>query len=387
MKIGILTIHRAINDGSVLQTYCIQQLLQAMLPDCSVEIADYRPKKLEQISFRQTIRRRFPAIKRDIWTKRTSLIRFLKQHCRLSPTHSKTDDIESAKSFIANQHYDAITVGSDTVWQIPNKILRQDHPHIFFLPGISNTIKAAFAPSADILDTTIFNDQDVCEKLRSCIEDFSFISYRDDNSKILLSKTGIAEDRYYYMADPTIMWDFSPLVDSTDLAISPDKPLAGIAVAQDDVKTEATKWFTENEYQVVNLLGDTMTGHIMAPRNFYQSVGVRLGIFQRLHILVTDRFHGSIFALKLAGAPVIFVEPTRKYGEFISKGRDLFRRIGIEDMVWRYDGRSNPKIPIGDYLQTWEKLAVDPQQRLTSLRYSCQNAVDQLKGVLMKGRK
>ena len=203
----------------------------------------------------------------------------------------------------------------------------------------------------------------------------------------MLSKAGVAEDRYCYMADPTIMWDFSPLIDSTEVAISGGKPLAGIAVAQDDVKVEATKWFTTNGYQVVNLLGDTMMGHVAVPKYFYHSMGVRLGMYQRLDILVTDRFHGSIFALKLAGAPVIFVEPEHKYGEFISKGRDLFRRLGIEDMVWRYPGRSNPKIPIGDYLQTWEKLSVDPQQGLARLRDSCQDALDRLRGVLIKGGK
>ena len=46
MKIGILTFHRAINYGAVLQCYALYTTLQSMGHD--VEIIDYRPGTIQK---------------------------------------------------------------------------------------------------------------------------------------------------------------------------------------------------------------------------------------------------------------------------------------------------------------------------------------------------
>ena len=42
MKLGILTFHRTINEGSLLQAYCLQWLIQSYFADSQVEIIDYQ---------------------------------------------------------------------------------------------------------------------------------------------------------------------------------------------------------------------------------------------------------------------------------------------------------------------------------------------------------
>lgn len=77
-----------------------------------------------------------------------------------------------------------------------------------------------------------------------------------------------------------------------------------------------------------------------------------------LDFLISDRFHSSIFTLKLAGAPVVFIESSAKWPDPNSKGRDLFERIGIQNMVWRYEGGDVPSDLVEKYLKTWKCLNI-----------------------------
>ena len=47
MRIGILTFHRAINYGAVMQAYSLSKQLKESFPEDSVEIIDYNCKQRE----------------------------------------------------------------------------------------------------------------------------------------------------------------------------------------------------------------------------------------------------------------------------------------------------------------------------------------------------
>jgi hypothetical protein len=381
MKIGILTLHRGINDGSVLQAYCLQRLLETMFPDSRIELVDFRPWKVEKRELRKTIQKNFPFVRIHNWNRRKHLLYFLYSQCNFSPTSCTTNHVKEAERFIEKQNYNVIVVGSDTVWQVPSPKLppNQEIPNIFFLPHLKNIKKVAFAPSSAQLNIAILNQDKNREKLQSCVSDFDFISYRDESAEILLSELNIPKNNYYFVADPSILWDFTSLAQSEGIELSGKRPLAGISLAQEKIKTEATKWFRANGYEVVNFLGELVEGQMTPPRNFYKSYTQRLFFFQHLSILITDRFHGSISALKLAGCPVIFVEPTDMYRYSISKGRDLFRRLGFEEMVWQYSPKSDGKIPIDKYLQIWKDLEVHPQELIDKMKQSCQDTLEKLR--------
>ena len=48
MKIGILTFHKSINNGAVLQCYSLTKRLQQEFPDDTVEVIDYHMPKIER---------------------------------------------------------------------------------------------------------------------------------------------------------------------------------------------------------------------------------------------------------------------------------------------------------------------------------------------------
>lgn len=121
MKIGILTFHRAINYGAVLQCYALYKTLAGMGHD--VEIIDYRPLSIEKyrMGFRLADFRgckglaykiRYLASSVVLYgsKKKTSAVfdTFLFNHMTFSHEVKNPNDIPS--------YYDLIFFGSDQIW-------------------------------------------------------------------------------------------------------------------------------------------------------------------------------------------------------------------------------------------------------------------------------
>lgn len=116
MKIGIITFHRAINYGAVLQTYALQKFLENKKYDA--EVIDYRCDYMENFykiigfknkTLKQSIRsflNIFPASK-----KKKSFKKFLINRIQLSKIVYNKDNIVKS-----NQKYDKFITGSDQVF-------------------------------------------------------------------------------------------------------------------------------------------------------------------------------------------------------------------------------------------------------------------------------
>ena len=121
MKIGILTFHRAINYGAVLQCYALYKTLSNL--GHQVEVIDYRPSYNEK--YRMFFRRKDFCDTKGIFGKlryvlsNLSLIQskirtnkkfdyFIKQYLQVSSIVHKESDIP--------RYYDAVFFGSDQIW-------------------------------------------------------------------------------------------------------------------------------------------------------------------------------------------------------------------------------------------------------------------------------
>jgi polysaccharide pyruvyl transferase WcaK-like protein len=366
MKIGILTYHRVINDGSVIQAYCLQKILQKQYPRAIVEIIDYRPLRGEIKRFRGFISRQFPFFQMQYYKKLCRIDNFVCHQFRLSSQSCTTDNIDKARMFIHRQEYDAIIIGSDTVWEARPSAVAPPAPNIYYLPKLPVIKKIAFAASADpVLPDFPFNKHDSNE-IYQAIDDFDFISVRDAATKKYLIRIGVNSGKIHFMPDPTILYDFSPLIDKPKGHHKKKKPIAGISICVGDqlVRDQIAAQLQQDGYDVVFLANSTQLQRYFGYP--IQTVGHRLGVHSVLDILVTDRFHSSIFALVLAQAPVIFVEAALKWAEPNSKGRDLFCRLGIEKMVWRYDGIV-PEGLIEEKLEIWNNVSIGIKDHLSSL--------------------
>lgn len=119
MKIGILTFHRAINFGAVLQCYALYRSLSDM--GHTVEVIDYRPAYIEKYRKpfywndfkKQGLLRKLKtllSIPLVYWKKRTSakvFDTFINQNLKTSKVVKKVQDIP---------YFDIIFFGSDQIW-------------------------------------------------------------------------------------------------------------------------------------------------------------------------------------------------------------------------------------------------------------------------------
>lgn len=131
-KIGILTFHKAINYGSVLQAWALQNTLKMNGYDS--EIIDYEPKELRHLyetslkdakGFKRKLKR-ILSFKRKVSMQRDKFLCFRKENLHLSKEMYFYD---SDFRGIADK-YDVIITGSDQVWN--TNIV--DCDPIFFLP-------------------------------------------------------------------------------------------------------------------------------------------------------------------------------------------------------------------------------------------------------------
>jgi hypothetical protein len=379
MKTGILTFHREINDGSLLQAYCLQQFLSEQLAGDHIEIIDYLPRHVRRKRrwFRLAKRPPFYAFNRSKYYKKKSLDAFLRHRLKLSNPLKLSDNCQEAVQALEAKGYDAIIVGSDTVWDTRPNAGAPQAPNVFFLPGMSSVKKIAFAASMDKGGPRHVSGP-VWQELIQYINNFDYISVRDQATLQYLKDSGIKEDRLNFMPDPTLLYDFSDIAAPTAEITAKAEKLAGVAVSSRKLKEAATAQLLSQGYTVINLLGAAIENQIEV--NPAWTYGQRLGVYSCLSFMVTDRFHGSILTLKQTDSPVLLVEPDYFYPEKNSKGRDLFNRLGLGAMVWRYESEK----PVPDDLieSFWEQsskinwsdksahksLALDARQKMADIK-------------------
>lgn len=194
-KIGILTFHRPLNYGAVLQAYALQRSILDMNIDC--EIIDYRSQFMEMQYY-------------AIINPNVSLI---KNFLKLYNSQSKHRKILQYKNFIAknmilsnqiysdenlkdvDSEYDYIFVGSDQVWN-PSII---GDSYIYFLDGIvPDKKKISYAAS---MGAACF-DEKIMNKCIDLIRRFSVISVREKSLSNILTNHGIQN---HTDIDPTLL--------------------------------------------------------------------------------------------------------------------------------------------------------------------------------------
>lgn len=202
MKVGILTLHNAINYGATLQALALQEYIESLGID--VEIIDYRNKRMEQkywkvnnylypisIIARGHVRSGIQELLETSKDKnpysrfRKRYFRYIRKNMKLSKPytnqHLKTENI-----------YSAIIVGSDQVWN--TRITGNDN--VYFLESISNIKKISYAASG-------LTDE-VNQVFIKLISQFDSISVRENSMLNKFPET--LRNRVKVVCDPTMLY-------------------------------------------------------------------------------------------------------------------------------------------------------------------------------------
>ena len=114
MKIGILTFHRSINFGAFMQCFSLLTRLKKDFSDCVFEVVDFTPKTVIN-SYSNIIDQAKTEERRRQYTERARAFQEVYSYLNLSPHRLETDNYNEIADYL-NQHYDAVIVGSDAVW-------------------------------------------------------------------------------------------------------------------------------------------------------------------------------------------------------------------------------------------------------------------------------
>lgn len=391
MRIGLLTYHHVVNIGSVLQAYCAWRLLTQLYPKARVEIIDHVPAVSEQ--YKQGYRAQGVAKKgwfgkpepNAFSRNEEAYLGFLRAHCDFSPALPTTDDEREVVKAIAAFGYDAVFVGSDTVFQLGgyfgHPIAAKLPPNAYYLPGLEGVKKVGLAASFDP-----YMGGAEAERLRQVaplLQAYDRILYRDATAEGLLRDAGVDPARMAHIPDPTILMDITHLVPGggADLGTR-TKRMAGVAIADSTVTKQVTGWVSEAGYEVVDFMYPPQD--LTRRGGMGGVVGQALAGYRELDLLVTDRFHGSILALQLSAANVVGIEHHRTYVEPNSKLRDLYARLGIGDHLLRSDesGLDRPAFDALLNAEHWTR--ADMMQRMAALRTSGFTSIKRMLDDLME---
>lgn len=106
-KVGIITFHRALNFGAVLQAFALQRFIEAL--GCDVEILDYYPPFLKNL-YKKNPKRPYNLVSKCYYRK--LFTSFIKQNLNLSAACFEKK--ETLTDYV--QDFDFVVTGSDTVW-------------------------------------------------------------------------------------------------------------------------------------------------------------------------------------------------------------------------------------------------------------------------------
>jgi len=337
MKIGVLTYHRVVNLGSVLQAWCVVQFLSKLFPLATIEIIDYMPRVMQYREKRKYLKRKYPFININQIKKNQVLGEFIKNKLPLTSNRLITDNVNRAMSWFDNLDYDLIFVGSDTVWELRKNSYSPSNVNAYFLPYSEGAKKISFAASMDpVVDLSPEQIRLLGERINT-LRNFDLITVRDSATQQLLIKEGIMEKKIHQLCDPTFLADFKSLAEPSPVIPKSEKPVVGVSLPEQEA-LKVHKTLYDAGYEVWDWRGIySRYCNQIVPADL--TVGEVLDTYRKVSGFITDRFHGSIITFVMAEAPVIFYESSHKWPWSNSKGRDLFKMLGFDSFVERDFGK------------------------------------------------
>ncbi len=286
MKIGILTFHRALNYGAVLQCYALQTVLQSM--GHNVFVIDYRQSYTERIrkifSFSHLLSqfKRIRSVARYLkntsvrYRKRKQYDEFVRNFFNLTSVCYNNAEIPSFPIYI---------IGSDQLWN--DSILGNEFDPVFLgnfvKPANSEIYGYAISSSTNALERLLKNNQEVISR-------FSALSFREKQLKEMAEK--FSKTNLYQCIDPTLLTEketWLPLInkkwDSKNYVLV--YQIRGDRNVKKKIREAASSYAKKYKLNIIDIDND----------NPNYSVSDFVSLFYYARYIVTSSFHGVAFSL------------------------------------------------------------------------------------------
>lgn len=322
MKIGILTFHRAINYGAVMQAYSLQTRLQQEFPDAEVEIIDYNSWEREWFKVKCPLVFCYRRSIREAIQKISQTLAFQRAMRRLKLSRSMLGASNSKAAAFISQAYDIVIVGSDAVFNWNDIGI----PNLYFLSNVHVQHKLSYAASSHLQKYRDITEEQK-KYLHVSLADFSYIGVRDESSRSFVDYVLDDEKKAEHNCDPTIFlnmnFDEMNLEKKLRQHAFDFKRKTVFVMLMKPQFAQYVRMYFGSDCQIVALMdGNQYADCYLYDLNPFEWAKVfRYGSF-----LVTDYFHGTILGLK-NNIPVLSIDSS-KYGmdgQYESKASDLLR--------------------------------------------------------------
>lgn len=333
MKVAIITIHGASNQGACLQAYALQEYMSDMGYD--VNILDYHCKKAEEVDYVFNIN----GIKnmRDLASQLIYMHRkavrnkkfriFREKNMKLTDSYTDMNQMKHLES-----EYDCFCVGSDQVWN--PKITNRDET--FLLKFVEDgQKKVSFASSFGI---GAIDDVDKIMYVNA-LKEFKSIGVREETAKQMVEE--LVKKEADVVIDPTLLLNFQQWNKVSTKISVPNKyiliyqirkssNLSRYAIALSDQLGIPVLKISESyipEKGIKHLKG-------ISPDEF-------LYLFQNAEVVVTNSFHGTAFSVNFNKEFYAELSPEKKNGnsriiDFLDKYQLSDRIIGQGEEVCKH---------------------------------------------------
>jgi len=334
MNVGILTFHFSDNYGAALQAYALRRWLTEH--GHRAHFIDYRPAHIEH-GGRLSLPTSPEKLKANLKVVYLALSSFLHQHFgnrdqrdkfahfreRFLDVASDAAPTDNGASLAAAQAFDLIVAGSDQIWS-PSQHFGFDPNYFLAFADAFRARKISYAASFG-RDRVSSSE---AEQLPRLLHHFDAISVREASGVTLVEQaTG---QRPANVPDPTLLHDnYTELTDRAPIA--PDEPYVFCYGLRSP----------DNIRQTAELVSRQLNCRILSPHNphrrwaeigntVYPDPGEWVGLVKNARFVVTNSFHGTVFAL-LFRKPFIVAGLTGDKAAANARAINLLRAVRLEN--------------------------------------------------------
>ncbi len=304
-KIATITFHWATNYGAVLQAYALQQYLKKQGFD--TEIINYVPFRVWAIQTFMAIKSR----NRDVFVKERKMRKFRRAELEMT----KKTYLNNRSLFALSNKYDAVICGSDQIWNQGFTMRGEAKPTLSYFLNFAGENTKRFSYAASFGLETL--PDDMAKLIKPELDSFSAVSVREQSGKKILDGIGIDST---VVADPTLLLDaadYNALIDGKTTQNAP-KVFSYILHSGQKNAEQISRY-------VCSALGEQEK-----PDRCLCGIYDWLGFEKNSDFIVTNSFHGTVFAL-VFHTPFITVpvENSKMNGRI----ETLLKAVGLEDRI------------------------------------------------------
>jgi len=358
VRIGIITFHRAINYGAILQAYALHESIKAL--GHQAVIIDYKNPHIEKqydpissIDYRN-MKSLVTAIL--LYHRRVKKIKYFDDFRTKYFLLDQINDLYGAHNTDNLEKYDGFLTGSDQVWNYATT--RFDKA--YFLDFVSNSKKKSSYAASFGFDRI---PDEYLDEYKTLLGDFNHLSVREEQGAEIIKN--LINRRAEVVLDPTMLLSRDEWIKVSQHCTQKNDYILIYQLAASQSLLDFASDLSKRTNCEIVCISDALRKRIKA--TYARGIGPQqfLGLFRNAKYIVTNSFHGSAFSI-IFNKP-FFVEmlpPPAKINSRLENILDTFY-LRSRQII---EGRNSNILEDIEYTNVNKKLEQERQHSLNFLK-------------------